>query len=199
MALLAPGGAGRAAVPSDPEQAAALQRIEGYLNGLRSLRSTFLQVNPDGAQVTGQLYYQRPDKMRLDYDPPSPIQIVANGSQVLYHDRKLKQVSHLFVSQTPLAFLLQEDIRFAGGVTVADFRVANGEVVVTVVETDQPDQGAVSLVFGQAPLVLRRWVVVDAQGLTTRIQLQDLEQDVALDEKLFALCDPTSVIRASCE
>ncbi len=196
---LLPWRAPAAALPPDADQATVLRALEAYLNGLRSLRAGFLQINPDGAKVTGKLFYRRPDKMRLDYDPPSPIQIVANGGQVIYHDRKLQQVSHLFTSQTPLAFLLQDDIRFAGGVAVADFRRLPGEVLVTVVQTAQPEQGAVSLVFGDAPIELRRWVVADAQGLVTQVQLQQVEQDVALDDQLFALCDPTSVIKAGCE
>ncbi|MGH6920018.1 MAG: LolA family protein, partial [Geminicoccaceae bacterium] len=65
--------------PARPEAAREpLARVEAYLNGLDTLRSSFVQINPDGAEVTGELYYARPDKMRLEYDPPSRILIVAN-------------------------------------------------------------------------------------------------------------------------
>ncbi len=48
--------------------------------------------------------------MRLDYDDPNPVLIVANGWQTIYHDRKLDQASHLLTSQTPLAFLLEKNV-----------------------------------------------------------------------------------------
>ena len=34
--------------------------------------------------MTGELYYQRPDKMRLDYDPPSDILIISDGWKLIY-------------------------------------------------------------------------------------------------------------------
>ena len=49
--------------------------------------------------------------MRLDYDPPSELLIIANGWKLVYQDRRLKQVSQLFTSQTPLGFLLEDEIR----------------------------------------------------------------------------------------
>jgi outer membrane lipoprotein-sorting protein len=105
-----------AALPTAPD--ADLERIEAYLNDLSTLRSDFVQINPDGGRVTGQLYYERPDKMRLDYDPPSDILIISDGLQLIYYDRKLEQVSHLFIGSTPLGFLLSDDIRLSGDVTV---------------------------------------------------------------------------------
>ena len=71
---------GSAALPS-ATHAGDLARVEDYLNGLTTLKADFVQINPDGGTVTGELYYERPDKMRLDYDPPSDILIVSDGWQ----------------------------------------------------------------------------------------------------------------------
>ena len=95
-----------AALPS-AAHAEELARVERYLNGLTTLKADFVQINPDGGTVTGELYYQRPDKMRLDYNPPSDILIVSDGWTIVYYDRRLEQVSHLFPNSTPLGFLLQ--------------------------------------------------------------------------------------------
>jgi outer membrane lipoprotein-sorting protein len=197
--LAPPPAPPEAAIRPAADQAAELGRIEAYFNGLRSLRSRFVQINPDGGRSSGELFYARPDKMRLDYDPPNPILIVANGWQMIYHDRKLKQVTHLFTSQTPLGFLLGETVRLSGDVTVTGFERQDGELLVTLVQTKEPGQGSITLVFAAEPLALRRWSVVDQQGLVTQVVLENLEQDVALDDKLFRLCDPTAVIRAGCD
>jgi outer membrane lipoprotein-sorting protein len=167
-----------------------IARVEAYLNGLDTLRSDFVQINPDGASVTGELYYARPDKMRLEYDPPSRILIVANQWEVIYHDRRLKQVSHLLTGSTPLGFLLDEDIELGGDVTVTDLEESGGELRVTLVQTEEPDQGSITLVFADQPLELRRWTVVDAQGLATHIVLDHIETGVALDDELFVFRNP---------
>ena len=180
-----PGGAALPEGASEP-----LARVEAYLNGIDTMRSGFVQINPDGAQVTGELYYARPDKMRLEYDPPSRILIVANKWQVIYHDRRLKQVSHLLTGSTPLGFLLDEDIELGGDVTVTALDEAEGELRVTLVQTDEPGQGSITLVFGEEPMQLRRWTVVDAQGLPTHVVLNGIETGVPLDDELFVFHNP---------
>ena len=129
-----------------------LARVERYLNGLTTLKADFVQINPDGGTVTGELYYQRPDKMRLDYNPPSDILIVSDGWTIVYYDRRLEQVSHLFPNSTPLGFLLRDKIRLSGDVTVTDVRRSAGELHVTLVQTDEPNQGSIQLSFAEEPL-----------------------------------------------
>lgn len=177
-----------AATGPAPEQ--ALDRIEAYLNDLESMRASFVQIAPNGGTSTGTLFYERPDKMRLDYDPPSELLIVANGWQLVYHDRRLDQVSHLFTSSTPLAFLLKEVVRLEGEVTVTDFERQAGELRVTLIETDEPAEGQITLVFSEDPLELRRWTVTDPQGLTTHVVLEELQTDVPLDDALFVWRNP---------
>jgi outer membrane lipoprotein-sorting protein len=185
--ILAPALA-LAALPS--AHVADLARIEAYLNDLGTLRSDFVQINPDGAKVTGELYYQRPDKMRLDYDPPSDILIISDGWWVIFYDRKLEQVSHLTKGSTPLGFLLADHIRLSGEVTVTDVARENGELKVTLIQTDEPNQGSIQLAFAEDPLELLRWTVRDAQGQATYVVLDALETGVPLDKELFRFRNP---------
>lgn len=185
-----------AGVPA-PGTAAAAQvaEVEAYLSSMTSLRADFVQLEPSGNSSSGNLYYLRPDKMRLDYDAPNPVLIVANGWQVVYHDRKLDQVSHLLTNQTPLGFLLKKKVKLSGDVTVTNVQEQNGEIVLTLIQTDEPELGTVELAFAKQPLELRRWAVTDAQGLTTYILLERTEIGAKIDDKLFLLCDPDSVIK----
>jgi len=194
LALLLGGLAGgpASAAVRDPAAANAedVARIENYLNGLRSLRANFVQINPDGSTATGKLYYKRPDKMRLDYDPPSQLLIIANGWDVAYRDAKLKQVNHMFTSQTPLGFLLTDHIRLSGDVTLTKLEHRGGELQATLVQTDDPNQGSIILAFSEEPFELRHWTVIDPQGYATRVLLDHVETDVALDRELFVFRDP---------
>jgi outer membrane lipoprotein-sorting protein len=185
--ILGPGPA-PAALPS--AHVDDIARIEAYLNGLTTVRSEFVQTNPDGGTVTGEFYYQRPDKMRLDYDPPSPILIISDGWWLIYYDRKLEQVSHLSIGSTPLGFLLSDHIRLSGEVTVTDVARADGELKVTLIQTEEPNQGSVQLAFAEEPLELRRWTVVDAQGQATDVVLGALETGMPFDRELFRFRNP---------
>jgi outer membrane lipoprotein-sorting protein len=187
MAWLFGAAPAPAALPSD---AADIARIEAYLNDLGTLRSQFVQINPDGGRVTGKLYYQRPDKMRLDYDPPSPILIISDGWWLIYYDRKLEQVSHLTIGSTPLGFLLSDDIRLSGDVTVTDLAREDGELKVTLIRTEEPNQGSIQLAFAEQPLELRRWTLVDAQGQATYVMLEWLETGFPLVRELFRFRNP---------
>lgn len=183
LTLLAGGARGAVS----PDDRAELEALEAYLNDLTTLQATFTQIAPNGELSNGRLYYERPDRMRLEYDPPQEILIVANGWQVVYVDQKLEQVTGLFTSQTPLGFLLADEIRLSGDVTVEDVQRGPYEIAVTVSETDDPETGSVTLVFERQPIALRRWSVVDAQGLETLIVLNDAELGRPLDEALFKL------------
>lgn len=180
---------GVAALPS-ATQAGDLARVEDYLNNLTTLKADFVQINPDGRTVTGELYYQRPDKMRLDYDPPSDILIISDGWWVIYYDRRLDQVSHLRKGSTPLGFLLADEVRLSGAVTVTDVQRAAGELHITLVQTEEPDQGSIQLSFAENPLELRRWTVIDPQGLATHVVLESPETGVSLDRELFRFRNP---------
>lgn len=179
-----------AGAPAGADAQDDLARIENYLNDLESLRASFVQIAPDGAMSKGRLFYERPDKMRLDYDPPNDIQIIASGVTLVYRDRRLGQENRLFASQTPLAFLLEDEIRLDDGLEVVNFERRRGELLVSVVQADDPNEGRVTLAFREEPLQLRHWAVTDAQGLTTQIFLEDVETGVPLDDGLFSILDP---------
>jgi outer membrane lipoprotein-sorting protein len=184
------GPAGAAVRYPAVANAADVARIEAYLNNLHSLRANFVQINPDGSTVTGKLYLKRPDKMRLDYDPPSKLLIVANGWDVAYQDGRLKQVNHVFTNQTPLGFLLSKQIRLSGDVAITNLEHRGGEIQVTLVQTDEPNQGSIMLAFAEQPLELRHWTLIDSQGYATHVLLEQVETDVALDSDLFVFRDP---------
>jgi outer membrane lipoprotein-sorting protein len=167
-----------------------LRRVEAYLNGLGSLQAGFVQIAANGAMSTGRLYLDRPSRMRLDYDPPVPVLIIAAYNRIVYYDSALEQVSYIPIGRTPLGFLLAREIRLGGDVVVLGLERLGSELHLRLAQTDQEAQGEVTLVFGAEPLELRRWSVTDAQGLTTDILLQDVETGIRLARDLFEFRDP---------
>ena len=74
-------------------QAAAIERVEAYLNSVKTLSARFLQIDAAGTVTHGQLYLRRPGRLRFEYDPPSPLLLVADGVWLILHDKELDQVN----------------------------------------------------------------------------------------------------------
>jgi outer membrane lipoprotein-sorting protein len=89
-----------------------------------------------------------------------------------------------------LGFILSEQVRLEGDVTVQDVRERADEIDIALARTKEPDQGRLVLTFAKRPIELRRWSVTDAQGLTTTIQLAGLRTGMPLDRDLFIWRDP---------
>ena len=152
---------------------ADLQRIERYLNDIRTLSSSFLQVAPDGAQSKGTLSLARPGRIRIDYEAPSSLLVVGAGGSMVVYDRDLKQANYIGIDQTPIAVLIRDQIRLSGDVTVTRFERGPNVIRVTLAKSDDAEAGRVMLAFDDRPLQLRQWVVTDPHGTDTRVSLLD--------------------------
>ncbi|WP_242403570.1 LolA family protein [Asaia platycodi] len=150
-------------------------------------QARFQQIAPDGERTTGTAWLDRPGRMRFDYDKPSPLLLIANQGQIVYQDRELGQVTTLPLDRTPLGLLLRPDLRLSGDVTVTGFQHDKGLVQVTLVRTATPSEGSLTLIFADTPLTLKSWVVKDAQGRETQIDLFNVASNPSLSESLFAL------------
>jgi outer membrane lipoprotein-sorting protein len=177
-----------AAVLTDADSA-ALRQVETYMNGLTSLKAHFLQIAPDGGTSTGTMWLVRPGRLRFQYDPPSPLLLVASHGLVVFRDNKLDQTSNIPEGQTPLGLLLRARISLTGDVTVTNFQRPPGLIETTVVKTAAPGDGSLTLVLDADPLALTGWSVVDAQGRETRIRLTDITLGGSYDNSLFTYVD----------
>jgi len=197
LALL-PAGAAADAVPAELTEAdrADLARIEAYLNDLTTMESRFLQFSPDGV-AEGRIMLDRPGRLRIEYAPPVPVLMVASSLLLMYHDTELKQTTFLPVRETPAALLIDEEIRLSGDVTVTAFERAPKAFRITLVETDAPDTGSVTLMFEDAPLRLAKWRVIDAQGTAIDVALLEPRFGVAFKNagELFSTVDPNNDIQ----
>ncbi len=171
--LLPPLQAGAVqAVPLDAEQKTQLKRVGAYLGDIDTLQSGFLQISSTGETANGTLLLSRPKHLRIEYDPPTPILIIANGKYLSYVDTELQQVNHIPVDDTPAAFLLRDDFSFTGkDLTVTGFQRAANTIRISVVKTSDPLAGELTLVVSENPMQLRKWSIVDAQGVTTDVTL----------------------------
>ena len=167
-----------------------LARVEAYLNGLRTLKAQFLQVAPDGGLSRGTAWLERPGHMRFQYDPPAPFLLVANHGLLMFHDTSLRQTSNIPLNRTPLGMLLADRATLSGDVTVTGLQRLPGQLQVSLVRTDNPGEGTLTLIFADNPLALRQWTVLDAQRKETRVTLHAIDLGGRFDSKLFEFVEP---------
>lgn len=165
-----------------------VQRIEAYLNAISTLSSRFMQVTSMGQFAQGDFLMARPGRMRIDYDAPVPVVIVSDGTWVMYKDEELDQISHMLLSQLPASMFIGETVDFFGeDLLITNFESGSGVQRLTLQRADDPMEGSLTLVFEAKPLQLKKWAVVDAQGITTTVSLLGPQFGVSLDEDLFTV------------
>ena len=178
-----------AAAALTAQDIADLRRIAAYLNGIRTMAARFRQTSSDGSSAAGSLWMARPGRMRFEYDPPSPILLIADQFYVYYVDKQLAQMSKVGLKSTPAWFLLRDPITFDDLVVTRFERRANA-LQVTVVAPAEPDKGSLTMVFSNEPLALRQWMIVDQQRRSTTVSIYDAQFGIALDPGLFVYKDP---------
>ncbi|WP_340116325.1 outer membrane lipoprotein carrier protein LolA [Pelagibius sp. 7325] len=172
-----------------PDEVATVTRVERYLNDIKTMQARFVQVSSNGAYAEGELYLDRPGHLRFDYDPPSPVLIIANGLSLLYYDEELKEATFLPLWETPLWFLIREEVRLDDNVDIVGIEEALGTLRVTLRDPESPDGGEVTLIFSDEPLTLKKWELTDPQGIETQVSLVNPVYGVEVDEDLFKYGD----------
>jgi outer membrane lipoprotein-sorting protein len=188
MVLL--GGAGqmapqRLAPAYSDQQKELLDKVSAYLNGIHSLKARFMQIAPEGGVDQGTLYIQKPGQIRFEYNPPSPLLIVATGGSVYVKNAKLNTVDHYDLSDTPLGLLLNQNVDLKANRAVMGVNEQNGAVIVQARTSNNRNNSNITLVFSSPGLELRQWTVRDNQGGNTTVALQSLETGVSIDPALF--------------
>ncbi len=177
---------------------ADLVRIERHMNGIKTMQARFLQVTSDGEFAEGDIYLSRPGRMRVEYDPPSQIMVIADGSSLIYVDNELHQATAVLLSLTPAELILREKLSLADAeILVTGFDRSPGVLRVSLVKARSPLEGQITLVFSDKPLELRKWTVTDAQGVRTTVSLLGPRFGMKLDKKLFDYAMPNDSLKVN--
>ena len=150
------------------------------------MQARFLQISSDGSYSEGMIHLSRPGRMRIEYDPPNPIMVIADGSSLIYVDKEMEQATAIFLSLTPADLLLRENLSLnSEEILITGFKRSPGIIRVSLVKADSPLDGQLTLVFSDVPLELRKWAVNDAQGVKTTVSLLGSRFGIKVDKTLF--------------
>jgi outer membrane lipoprotein-sorting protein len=171
------------------EQASVIASVGRAVNAITRLQGRFIQTNPDGTNVGGRFWLQRPGKVRFEYDAPSPLLLISDGTNVALQDRRLRTTDRYPLRQTPLYFLLKSNVDLARDVIVSGVERRGGNHFLSMRDRRREADGELIVSFDQATNALEEWTIRDRQNRTTRVRLLDAAPGPAIAASLFV--DPS--------
>jgi outer membrane lipoprotein-sorting protein len=176
------------AVTFDAKQRGLIDKVSGYLTAIQSLTGDFVQVAANGNRTEGKFYLQKPGKVRFEYDPPSPLELIADGTTIAVRDRRLASQEYIPLSQTPLRFLVADRIDLYKETNVVA-AYADDLFVTLVIEEKQAIGGTsrLMIMMGVQDFQLRQWTVTDPQGYDTTVAVYNLDRTKKIDQSLFKI------------
>ncbi|MEM7071786.1 MAG: outer-membrane lipoprotein carrier protein LolA, partial [Pseudomonadota bacterium] len=130
-----------------------IESIEDWFNNLKTMQSDFAQLDHDGTYRYGKIFIKRPGYMRLDYDDPNPILLIANGTFLVFIDQQRKQITNYPLSSTPVWFLLREHVSFTNDdYIIRSIKKQFGLIYITFFKRNEEASGWVELIFNDNPI-----------------------------------------------
>ena len=173
-------------VPSD-QWPAILADASAALSDAKTAKGRFFQTNVDGSVVTGTFALNRPGRMRFEYDAPTPVLIVSDGTTVAMEDTDLETVDRVPIGTTPLGLILSTQLNVDQDVNVLSVMQNSARIGIRVSDADSEMEGTLTMVFDKETYALLGWLAVDGNLQTTVVDLVDVETNIRIDPRMFRL------------
>ena len=172
-----------------PAMADSIDRAEAWFNKLTTYQAKFIQVSSDGSHATGRFYLKRPHRSRFEYDGDIPLTLITSKSWLHVDEADRREVTSYPVSETPLSLILGDPVRLRDADVETSAQTRDGVVLITLEKHSGEAAGKIVLEFSDKPFELRRWLITDANGITTSVLLTEPQKGMALPAKLFVPTD----------
>jgi len=167
-------------------QQLSLNTLSNYLNTLKTAQGEFTQINSDGTISTGQIYIQRPGRIRFEYNPPEKSLVMAGGGQVAVFDGRSNQGLEQYpLKRTPLSIILQRNVNLGQANMVTGHSGDGTTTTVKAQDPENPEYGDIQLIFTSEPTELRQWVITDSAGGQTTVVLGELAKGGSIPASKF--------------
>ena len=183
---LAPAFALVFALPAAAEKI-PLNEISRYLNSLKTVVASFSQVNPNGSVTPGQVYIQRPGRVRFEYKGDQTLVMASAGSVAVFDKKSNTGAQQYPLSKTPLSIILADNVNLGRSGMVIGHAEKKNTTVVTAQDPAHPEYGNIQMVFTANPTELRQWVVTDDKGKRTTVILGEMKKGVSIPASKFSI------------
>jgi len=169
------------------EREAIIAAISGALEKVETAKGRFTQYNADFTETRGDFYLRRPGRIRFEYDAPSPILILSDGTTVAIEDSEQETQDRLPLRSTPLALILERNLDLEDKATIVDVQKTSNLVAVIMEDKSGDIAGQLSMIFALDGYELLQWQTVDGIGATTLVELSGVETGIKLSPRLFRI------------
>jgi len=164
----------------------AAQKIADHFAKIRTMKGEFVQFGPKGEQTGGTFFIERPGKVRFNYDVASGFRVIADGESVVLENPKMKTMDLYPLSKTPLKLLLDERIDLSGN-KLKSVKQEDDLTTIQLADKSVFGNSRITMMFDPNSYELRQWTITDAKGRDTTVMIFNVQQDVAMDDKLFKI------------
>lgn len=179
-----PGVEPSSVVFEDKSDDEVVEMVLGYIESIGTLKGNFTQIAPSGAISDGEFHLRRPNQLRFEYTPPTPLLIVATQGNVYVEDKALETTDFYPIKKTPLRFLLSKKVDLSDANVISVDR-GTDSIAVTFASEEEETEGELSVVLGAPEFSLRQWVVRDVQNGITVVTLDNVEAGGKFPNRLF--------------
>jgi len=180
--------------------AAEDQRLQNYVDNLKTLRAEFVQrLYDDQDQLIqesrGDFLLQRPGQFRWDYKKPYAQLIVSDGNKVWIYDQDLAQVTvkklNTNLGSAPILLLSQKK-PLAEAFDILPLGQKD-DLFWYKLEPKQAESDFKAIFLALDDNGLKVMELKDGFGQATQIRFMDLESNAKLDQKSFQFTPPEGV------
>jgi len=202
-AVFPPAASGGAAA----DGTALLRRVAAKYSSVKTLSARFRQEVPLQnvgvvRRASGEVYFQRPLRMRWDYRAPGEQLFLADGRYFYFRPPDSPQVYRRKIDEKTMGGRIPLLLLFGGGDITEYFRVEEVTPLKGVQETalrmvpkgdGAPEVRRVDLVVDSSDLAIRQIHLYDRMGASNHLYLYDIVIDPSLPADLFRFRKPPEV------
>lgn len=172
-------------VPAFSEKFSLIE-LSDYFNQLNTLQANFLQFADDGSVANGILSIKKPGRLRIDYDKPENLLILASGGRLAIFDPKGDPEPISFpLRVTPLALILSKQLNLVDSSNILSHEYTQNETSLSLFDPEHPERGHIELIFSGNTPTLDRWVIHDESGSITLMSIEKYRENISLNEMQF--------------
>ena len=114
------------------------------------------------------------------------MKIISDGEYLAVENHDLRTADRYPLDATPFKLLLSEEVDLLNDARILSIDKGEDVLILTMEDKTGESAGQIRLFFRTDPeLQLKSWIITDAQGTTTRIDIAELQRDVQLSAELF--------------
>jgi outer membrane lipoprotein-sorting protein len=164
----------------------SLVELSNYFNRLNTFQANFRQFADDGSVANGTLFIKKPGRLRIDYDKPEDLLILASGGQLAIFDPKgAPEPTSFPLRVTPFALLLAKQLNLVDSSNILSHEYTQGETSLSLFDPEHPERGHIELIFSGNTPSLDRWVMHDESGSITLMSIEQYRENISLNEMQF--------------